>query len=268
LKRSDSLKTWAFVLGLLLFTGLASAAYLWFSSQEDTSSSTETASVAQETQPITVSIGDYVLGDELLGIPFVNDKIEGTQLNPWIVVIAAIILVSVLIGGIGTALAVVSLISSRQVAKVYSDEEYQHSAAALSQREQETVKELQETRPVAASDPPERKLRWSLITSALLIVILVWAAGLAFGIAFFGDTTWQIFGADVSVVTVINIVLVAITIAIIAITIRAHEPGELDSSKSDYNPVNWSYVWIILSGVLILGIGAGLAILSTTMPSS
>ena len=268
MKRSDTWKTWIVIIGLLVFTGLATAGYLWFSGKEETQSATQAEAVDRETEPITVSIGDYVLGDELLGIPFIKDSIEGVQLNPWLVVIASFILVALLVGGMGTVLALISFFTSRQVAKVYADEEYQQSVAALSQHDKEVIKDLQETRPVVAAEEPERRLRWSLIVTALMIITLVWVTGLIFGVAFLGDATWHIFGADVSVVTIINFALVAITIAIIGYTIRAHEPGELDSSKTDYNPVNWSYVWIIISGALILGIGAGLAIASTTMTGS
>jgi hypothetical protein len=268
LNRSDTWKTWAIVIGLLIFTGVASAAFLWFSNQEESQTDSQVAAVDRETEPITISVGDYVLGDELLGIPFISEKIEGVQINPWLVVIASFVFVAALVGGIGLFLALISMITSRQVSKVYADEGFQASVATLSQHDKESLQKKRETKPVAASPAPERRLRWSLITSALLVVVLVWIAGLVYGVAFLGDTTWNILGADVNAVTFINLLLVAITIIIIAATIRAHEPGELDSSKTDNNPVNWSYVWIILSGALILGIGAGLAIMSTTITGS
>lgn len=268
LNRSDTWKTWVIVIGLLIFTGLASAAFLWYSSQEESQTDSEVAAADRETEPITIRVGEYVLGDELLGIPFISENIEGVQINPWLVVIASFVVVAALVGGIGLFLALLSMITSRQVSKVYADEGFHASVATLSQHDKESLQGKQETRPVATAPAPERRLRWSLITSALLIVILVWAAGLVYGVAFFGDTTWNILGAEVSAVSFINLLLVITTIAIIAVTIRAHEPGGLDSSKTDNNPVSWNYVWIILSGALILGIGAGLAIMTTTITGS
>ena len=151
------------------------------------------------------------------------------------------------------------------MAKVYADEGFQASVATLSQHDKEVLQELQDDRPTAEVIEPERRLRWSIVVTAILILLLVWSAGLVYGVAFLGNTTWQILGAEVSAVMFINLILVVVTIIIMAGVIRAHEPGELDSSKTDYNPVNWSYVWIILSGALILGIGAGLAIASTVI---
>ena len=268
MNRSDTWKTWGIVIGLLIFTGLASAAFLWFSSQEESQSDSEVAAADRETEPITISVGDYVLGDELLSIPFISENIEGRQINPWLVVIASFAVVAALVGGIGLFLALLSMITSRQVSKVYADEGFHASVAKLSQQDKDSLQGKQESRPIATTPAPERRLRWSLITTALLIVILVWAAGLVYGVAFLGDTTWNILGAEVDAASLINLLLVATTIVIIAVTIRAHEPGELDSSKTDDNPVNWNYVWIILSGALILGVGAGLAIMSTTMTGS
>ncbi len=266
MNRSYTWKTWAFVIGLLLFTGLASATWLWLSNQEESQTKSQVAAVDQEIEPITISVGDYVLGNELLDIPFVNEYIEGTQLNPWLVVGASFVILAGLVGAIGLSLALLSLITSRQVSKVYADEDFQSSVATLNQRDVESLKEIQETSPRATAPAPQRRVRWSVITTSLLILIMVWIAGLIFGAAFYGDTTWEFLGVEVSAVAIVNLVLIAITILILALTIRAHEPGELDSSKTDYNPVNWNYVWIVLSGALIVGIGAGLAIAMPLIP--
>ena len=111
MNRSDTWKTWALVAGLLIFTGLASVAFLWLSSQEP-EAKPQIAPVERETQPITISIGDYVLGDELLGIPFISENIEGSQLNPWIAVAGLFIILTLLVGGMGTILALLSWIGS------------------------------------------------------------------------------------------------------------------------------------------------------------
>ena len=266
--RSDTWKTWAIVIGLLIFTGFASAAWLYLSSQEDDEQVSEVSGIETSMEPVVVSVGDYVLGDELLAIPVINDNIEGMQINPWLVVAAAFGLIALLVGGMGFALAIISWLTSRQVTKVYTDEAYQMAVTELSQRESERLKGIQGTRPTAAPVAPQRRLRWSVIITALLILILVWITGLLFGIAFFGDTSIEIAGLEISAVALFNVTLAAITIVVLALVIRAREPSELDSSRTDNNPVNWSYVWIILSGALILGLGAGLAIAMTSLPAN
>jgi hypothetical protein len=260
LNRSDSWKTWGIIIGLLLFTGVASAAWLWFSNQEDEQSASQVAKIEKETEPITISFGDYVLGKELLGIDFVSEKIEGTQINPWLVVAAAAGIVTVFVGGIGLFLALITVITSRQVSKVYADEGFQTARVELNRRDAESLKGKQETRSQAASPGPQRRLRWSVAVNSILVLLLVWIAGLIFGVAFFGDTTWDIAGLSVSAVAILNLVLIVISLIVLALTIRSREPDDLDLSKTDNNPVNWSYVWVVLSGALIFGLGAGLAI--------
>lgn len=260
MKRSEAWKTWGIVIGLLLFTGLASAAWLWLGNQEETQTDTPIAKVERETEPITIRIGDFVLGDELLGIDFINENIEGTQINPWIVVAAAAGILTVLVGAIGLFLAIISVITNRQVSKVYSDESYKAALAELNQRDAESLKSTQEIRPPTTSPSPQRRLRWSVVSNSILFLIMVWITGSIFAVAFFGDTTWEIAGLSISVVAIVNLVLMVISIVVLVLAIRAREPDDLDFSKTDNDPVNWNYVWIILSGALILGLGAGLAI--------
>ncbi len=267
MNRSDAWKTWAIVIGLLLFTGLASAAWLWLSSQEETQTDSQVAKVERETEPITIRVGDFVLGDELLGIDFINEKIEGTQINPWLVVAAAAGIVTVLVGAIGLFLAIITVFTDRQVSRVYSDESYQSARAELNQRDAESLKDTQEIRPPASSPSSPRRLQWSVVSTSILILIMVWITGLIFGIAFFGDTTWEFAGLTISAVAIVNLVLIVISIVVLALVIRAREPDDLDFGKTDNNPVNWSYVWVILSGALIFGLGAGLAIAMSSIPT-
>lgn len=264
--RINGLKTWAIIIGLLIFTGAASAAWLWFSNLEDDTGTTRVAEVEQQSEPITVSVGDYVLGEDLLGIDFISQNIEGLELNPWLVLIGAAVVVSVLIGAIGTGITLVSLFTSRQVSKVYEDERYQEAQAKLQQHDKELIDALNADRPVATPAAKEVRTRRSMLVTALLFVMLVWITGNIFGVAFFGTTTWEIFGLSLSPIFVINIALILVTVGVIAILFRVREPEELDISKTDNNPVNWNYVWIILSGALIFGLGTGLVIAMGNLP--
>ena len=63
-----------------------------------------------------------------------------------------------------------------------------------------------------------------------------------------------------SPIAVINGILILITIVVLVLTARARKPGALDNPENDNDPVNWGYIWILLSGLIIVGIGTGLAI--------
>ena len=38
------------------------------------------------------------------------------------------------------------------------------------------------------------------------------------------------------------------------------DPEDLESHESDLKPVNWGAIWVIVTGLLVVGIGTGLAI--------
>lgn len=267
MNKNGAWKTWVVVIGLLIFTGLATATWLWFSSQEDAQTEAQLEEGTSVSEPITISVGDYVLGNELLNIDFISENIEGQELNPWLVVIGATVLVSLLVGGLGFLIMILSVITSRQVAKVYADEDYQTAQSELTKRDAETMKEWRESQPPAQADEPKRSLRGSAVTSAAIFLILVWITGLAFSLALLGDTTFEVAGLEISAVALVNLILVLITLVVMILTFRSREPEELDIGRSDNNPVNWSYVWIVLSGVLIFGLGAGLAIAMSSIPA-
>jgi preprotein translocase subunit Sec61beta len=267
LNGSDAWKTWTIVIGLLIFTGVASAAWLWYSAQDDAQEETQTSAEEREIEPVTISVGDYVLGNDLLKIGFISENVEGFQINPWLVVGISAGVASLLVGAMGLGMTVITVVTSRQVTNVFEDESYQSSQAKLVQKDAEAITEKQGTRPVAASTGPERRLSWSVVTTTILILLLVWITGLIFGVAYFDDTTWEIAGLAINPVTFISLGLVILTIVVMALIIRSREPGELDSNKTDNNPVNWNYVWIILSGAVIFGLGAGLAFAMSSLPA-
>jgi amino acid transporter len=94
---------------------------------------------------------------------------------------------------------------------------------------------------------------------AFIFVLFVWIIGLTLGAVYFGDAEVEILGASISAATLLNLVLVLLTIAILYLALRRRDPEDLENPASDYNPVNWGYIWIVVSGILIVGIGAGAA---------
>ena len=143
--------------------------------------------------------------------------------------------------------------------KVATDEGYLAAEAELDKRAAAQLKAVNEEK--ALTEPhPERSERWSTISTSIVILIFVWLAGLMLGLSIFGDTTYEVNGREVSPVTIINGILILITIVVLVLAARARKPGALDNPENDYDPVNWGYIWILLSGLIIVGIGTGLAI--------
>lgn len=260
MRKSESWKSLVIIFGLLVFAGLASAAWLWLSSREDTGGEQQEVQLETELETVTVDVGDYVLGSDLLQVPFIKDNVDGLQFSQWVVIGAAVGLVVVSVGALGLLLAVVTWFFGRRVTKVYEDEEFQAAQSELQQREAARLQGLREQRPTAQPAEPEQTGRWSVVSTSIVIVMFVWITGVILGVAYFGETTWEIAGRQVNAASVITLILVLLTIAILILVIRRQNITDFDSGETDYKPVNWSTIWILLSGVIIVGIGAGLAI--------
>ncbi len=260
LGKSESWKTWIIVIGLLIFAGFASAAWLWLSNQESTESERQEMVLESESEPITIQVKDYVLGNDLLQLDFISKNVDGQQLDVGMAFLIISAIVVAVVGATGLLIGLVTFFFNRGVNKVYGDESYQAATVTLGQRQKTWLKEHQQERPRAAEVEPEQRSRWSFLATSLIIIIIVWIVGLIAGSTLLKDTTWEIVGFEVSAITVVNLILILTTIVILYAVARNHEPDELDGSATDNQPVNWGTIWVILSGLLIVGAGTGAAI--------
>ena len=64
----------------------------------------------------------------------------------------------------------------------------------------------------------------------------------------------------VNPVAILNLFLILLTVVTLIAVFRSNPTADPDSNATDYRPVNWGWIWVILSGLLIVGIGTGLAI--------
>ena len=258
MKLSESAKNWIIAIGLLLFAGIASAAWLYYSSQ-DSAAGSSTEVPPTELVPVIIQIEDFVLGSDLLQIGPVSD-FNGSEFNQGMVILIAFALVTALVVGFGLFITVISWFTSRQVTAVVADEEYQTAATTLSNREKERLKEWHDQQPTGDLLSSDQRARSSWFATSLLIILLVWITGLILSVTFLADITWNIFGLEVSAALVVNLLLIISAAVILYAVARRREPADLDSGETDNYPVNWGTVWVLVSGLIIVGIGTGLAI--------
>lgn len=256
----ESWKTWAAIAGLLIFAGLASAVVPFVLDQlgGDGSSAAEVAREPLETS-IDVSQLPFI-GEVLVEIPFVADNIQGQPITALQAFGIAFGVVLVSVGAVGLLITILTVIFDRLVNRVYADEGYQEATAELQQREKARMKELQDDKPPSVGPEQERRSRWSMGIFGFIFLLFVWIIGLTIGTVYFEDTQVDILGLTISAVAFFNLILGLITIAVLFLTLRHRGPDELENPASDNNAVNWGFIWIVVSGLLIVGIGAGAAL--------
>ena len=255
----ESLKTWAAVAVLLIFAGLASAVVpVLLDQPESDSAATE---VERDPWETTIDVSQLpFIGEVLVEIPFIAENVQGQPITALQAFGIAFGVVLIGVGAVGLGITIAIMLFDRFVTRVYADEGYQAATAELQQREKTRLKEIQEGKPTAVGPEKARRSRWSMGIYAFIFLLFVWIVGLTLGAVYLGDAEVEILGLTLSGTAVLNLVLGLATIVILYLALRRREPEELENPASDNNPVNWGYIWIVVSGLLIVGIGAGAAL--------
>jgi hypothetical protein len=258
LSNRESLKTWAAIAALLIFAGLASALVPFLVDQAEGASG---AQVTREPAETTVDVSQLpFVGEVLVDVPFIADNIQGrpiTMLQAFGIAFGAVLIG---VGALALPITLLILLFDRFVKRVYEDDEYQQASAALQQREKEFVKALQEDKPTTQPRDKKERSRWSLGVYAFIFLLLVWITGLTLGAVYLADTEVNILGLSLSGTAALNLGLGLLTIVVLLLWLRRRSLDDLENPASDNNPVNWGYIWLVVSGALIVGIGAGAAL--------
>lgn len=175
-----------------------------------------------------------------VSIPFIAEPVNG-----FLAIALLTVLVMALVGGLGVAIAAVNLLLNKQTDAVKEDASFQTNLNNLEKRAEEDLKALRASRP---ADPvPEHKLpRWSVVSTSLIVLLFTITAGMILSSAL-----------NISSVSVIGWLLL-IALLVLAVWIR---PKQLDAIEaSDNGPIPWDAIWVIISGLLVVGLGVGLVV--------
>ena len=134
MKRFESLRTWLVIVGLLLFSGVASLAWIALSGQGGIRAPSLGLDLALEPiEPITIELEDYLLGEALVEAPVIS-QLNGQEV-PYLLVVA--IIVAVTVGGLlamGVPLAFIYVLLDRQAGQVRLSQSTRDSKAGLRPR--------------------------------------------------------------------------------------------------------------------------------------
>lgn len=264
MKNNTSWLTWIVVAGLLVFAGIASAVVPLVLDEMQS----DAASIAQQERgPVTASVDVSELpfvGGLLVDIGFVQEYIQGktiSLLQAFGIIVAASL---VGLGALTLPLAGITLFFSRQLNKVYSDESFLEASSEIERREKEYLKEMAEAQPPKSEESIKRSAFGSILVLDLLITFLVWSTSLAISASLLEGGTWDIFSLELSATAISGIAALITAIVLLVVFIR-RDPATLEGAESDNNPVNWGTIWVIVSGLIVVGIGTGIAIYFTTL---
>ncbi|MCA9936484.1 MAG: hypothetical protein H6662_04890 [Ardenticatenaceae bacterium] len=241
MNRKESVKNWVVIFVVLIVTSILAASWPLITSAFSRGQGGSTA-VRPEISTIT--------------LPFPLFGLE--EINSLLAVGLLAVVVIVLVAGVGGVLGAINLFLNKQTEVVKESETYQAHLSTLAQRETERMKELRADRkagPVPAHTLP----RWSVVSTSLIVLLFTVAGAMILNKAFVPDgaeLTMGSFAFSTSVAIVGGFVLLALIF--LAFWIR---PQRLEAIEAtDYGPIPWDTIWIILSGLIVVGLGVGLVI--------
>lgn len=260
--------TWLIIIGLVVVGGLASAVWPTISAQLNIGNAAEIAAAREPAQPIVIDIEKYLLGPEILNLvssapDFVQnfvDSINGREISQAMAIgiISALTIGSLVILGGPLAFIYTKLESSASA--VQEDEEYKAAVSALDKRQTAVIKEQQQAKPAHIDGNEASDRRGFAYTMAFLGIIFAWVIGTVIGHMISSGEA----GNNTQITNPVgNATLAVVVIALVGYFLYfrfIRKPEEIDPAESDYSTVPWGWVWVIISGLLIVGVGAGLAL--------
>ncbi|HSM55783.1 MAG TPA: hypothetical protein VK879_06465 [Candidatus Sulfomarinibacteraceae bacterium] len=267
MKSFETLRTWLIIIGLLLFSGLASLVWINVSDGAgggldlglDRALAVSPGSMAVEDELITIQLDQYLLGEVLVTIPGLRE-LNGVQVHPLVI---AGILTAVTLGGLlamGLPLAFIFARLEQQTATLKEDPEFQEKKSNLENRKKEQLRELAEKQP---PDPiPSHEMpRWATVSTSLIILFFVILAGYALADTFYPGGEIHL-ANDVLVNPALPVAgsLGLITLLILGAAISRRRPADAGAEVEarDGAAIPWGAIWVIVSGLIFLGIGTGL----------
>lgn len=238
LNAKESAKNWIVIFIVLVVTSLLAAAWPLITTLLQPSGRRGTALQAR--------IPDVTL-------PFTDITVNGFLA----VLLLAVIVIGVVVGA-GFGLRFLYVLLTRQVEVVKESKEYQAKASSIEKREAEQLKALRDGR-AATPMPPHKLPRWSVVSTSLIILLFTWTLSMILSNSLVqAGASVQFFGLSLNLSTLIVVGLMLIALVLLALWIR---PRRLDAiDNTDAGPIPWDTIWIILTGLIVVGIGLGLVV--------
>jgi hypothetical protein len=259
--RNESWRIWAIIIGILLVSGLASAVWPWLGNL----GAGESTRIAPETEDIVLNIPP--LPDTLPGAAGVNEALPD-QLGPWHPLLAVAILTGLVLAPIvltGGLIAGLYTFLDKQANRVKSAADYQAAQVELQKLDKERVKEMRVDHPAPARPKVVGTPRWSTVATVILLILFVYFSAYMITQTVVTESLWDwsnnwINPWLVSPASFISGIAALLTLVASLAIFRGKPAGSVDSAETDYHPVPWGWMWVILSGMLVLGLGLGLII--------
>lgn len=250
MSKNESLRTWGLIIGLLLFGAVALGAWQWLEGSGRGTTAARASVPPAQVPPLELRVAEQVY-----------------QFEPFQALALLAVLTLVPLALVAAGLAGLFLILDRQSTQVKEAPEFQSAAAQLNQREAEKVKQLRAGRATKPRPADPTMPRWAAISTSAIVVLFVMFAVFMLGRAFLPhETIWGQTMVDPAIVLMWAAAFV--TAVLMFFVLRGRERTLVASDDAEEAPPPWAWIWVILTGLLIVGVGTGISLIIWGMPAS
>ena len=99
-----------------------------------------------------------------------------------------------------------------------------------------------------------------VLLGLLMILVIVWISAVALGEAIYGDEVRVSGDRLVDPAQTFTLVVVGLTTLVLILLGATGNLGQFDETAGENRAVNWGTIWVLLSGLLVVGVGLGLTV--------
>lgn len=183
-----------------------------------------------------------------LPLPFAVGGSNTLALASWQAVLGLLVIVVGAIGAVGAGLAFLFSLTEKRTSDVLNSQEFQTRKSAFDKLEADKMKQMNADRATAGPSEAQRP-GWSAVSTSLVVILFAVFAGMLINSAFIPEGEYVVDGRTASAINVTLIWLALISFFIIILRSRLLKAQAADE------PISWDAVWIVGTGLLVVGAG-------------
>ena len=249
---------WLVTIVLLVVFAMAAVILLSVSPSLDLFGGGSSTQVPREVEPIVINLPPLPVAPPEVSLPGLEVNSQMIVIEP---VVALISLTLFVLGGIiitGIIITVLYTFLDKLRHKTVDSDEYKEHELALTNKEKEYFKEVRQGREAQSAPEDPGMPRWSAVSTSIVILIFVALTGMVISLTFWPH--WIEIIDDTLRAPGIAVIGVLCLITLIILIWRM-SPAKIEKvESSDSQGIPRDTLAIILTGVLILGLGIGFTI--------
>jgi hypothetical protein len=255
LKSFETWRTWLVVVGLIIFGAVASVAW---PAIVDTLNPGLNLGVGSGGGVGITAIEPIPLPAWMSGLPGISALVdENGAINAFLVLGALTALLAGAIVTTGLVIGLILRLLDRQTRNVKANPQFQQNLTTLEQREKDRLQALAREQPPTPLPQHERP-RWSRVATSLVILFFVFLASFAIADTLYPGGTMELGGGrSVNAGLTLGWILTLFTLLILLWVVPRRSVA-VEGGES--RPISWNVVWVVVTGLVFLGIGVGLTL--------